>query len=184
MSDELNLETELAKAILAQDGFIDSATKLSFDDYNFLHSKAKYEAWQDHILKEAKPFSMVDFNQQLYNQRIQELKDKYHFETKGWDNNLRCIIFTRTVEREEIHEVILEDERDDEKIHDWLIFSYLKDSITDFGGMPDDAQYPLELGEYRLFVRLIRSLECLYSLEKEEDHSLLSILTETDLLQE
>ena len=62
----------------------------------------------------------------------------------------------------------LEDERDDKKIHDWLIFSSLKDSITDWYGQKKDEQYPLELGEYRLFARLIGSIEQLYPIE--EDH--------------
>lgn len=165
MSDKLDFETELAKAILFGDGRTNFCYDMSFPDYNFEASKQNYETWQDKILKEAKPFSVRELIQQIYDMRINELKEKYHFETQGWDNNLRCITFTRTVERGEIHEVILEDERDDEKIHDWLIFSYLKDSITDFGGMPDDAQYPLELGEYRLFARLISSIEQLYPLE-------------------
>lgn len=102
----------------------------------------------------------------MMHQDIKALEALYHFETQGWDNNLHCITFARTVERGKIHEVILEDHRDDEEIHDWLIFSYLKDSITDFGGMPEDEQYPLELGEYKLFARLIGSIEQLYPLEK------------------
>ena len=97
-----------------------------------------------------------------YDRDVKALEALYNFETTGWDNNLRCITFTRTVECGEIHEVTLEDERDDEKIRDWLIFSYLKDSI-------EDEQYPLELGEYRLFARLIGSIEQLYPF-KEEDH--------------
>lgn len=166
MSDELDFETELAKAILIGDGRINSCYDISFLDYKFAASKQDYEKWRDKILKEAKPFNVREFIQQLYDMRINELKEKYRFETQGWNDNLCCITFTRTVERGKFHEVTLEDHRDDEPINDWLIFSYLKDSITDFGGMPEDEQYPLELGEYRLFARLIGSIEQLYPLEK------------------
>lgn len=168
MSDELVFETELAKAILIGDGRINSCYDMTFQDYNFEASKQNYEAWRDKILKEAKPFHVRKIIQQLYDMRINELKEKYHFETQGWDNNLRCITFTRTVERGEIHEVILEDHSDDEPTNDWLIFSYLKDIITNWDGWKEDEQYPLERGEYRLFDRLISSIEQLYPLENSK----------------
>lgn len=101
-----------------------------------------------------------------YMNAMQALEYLYNFETIGWDYNLRCITFTRTVERGETHEVILEDHRNDDAIHDWLIFSSLKDSITDWEGQKEDAHYPLEWGEYKLFDELIECLEQLYPLEK------------------
>lgn len=104
-----------------------------------------------------------------YITKVQTLETSYRFKTTGWDKNLRCITFTRTVERGDIHEVVIEDHRDDEKINDWLIFSYLKDCITNVGGMPDDAQYPLELGEYKLFAKLIECFEKLYPIASEEE---------------
>ena len=103
--------------------------------------------------------------QSKYMQKVDALVYLYHFETIGWDNNLRCITFTRTTEQDEIHEVTLEDHRDDEGVHDWLIFSICKDCIKDWDGYKEDGQYPLELGEYKLFAELISVLEQLYPFE-------------------
>jgi hypothetical protein len=100
--------------------------------------------------------------QSKYIQKTDALAYLYHFTTIGWNSELRIITFTRTVERGETHEVMLEDHRDDETIHDWLIFSSVKDN-----NIPDckDGQYPLELGEYKLFAELISVLEQLYPFE-------------------
>ena len=171
MSNETEQEKinyEIAKLILSDDGRLNLPYDQSHKDiYDF--STSSYETWADHLMKERTPFSIRDFNKMCYDKDIKALETIYHFETQGWNNNLCCITFTRTVEREKIHEVILEDHRDDEPTNDWLIFSYLKDSITDFGGMPEDEQYPLELGEYKLFAQLIRILEQLYPLEVKGD---------------
>lgn len=158
---------EIAKLILSSDERLSEPYNASYKDiYDF--NSDSYESWMDHLMKERISFSIKDFRKMCYDQDIKALEASYHFETQGWDNNLRCIIFTRTLENGEIHEVTLEDDRDDKKIHDWLIFSYLKDSITDWDGQKEDEQYPLELGEYGLFARLIGSIERLYPFE--EDH--------------
>jgi hypothetical protein len=113
-------------------------------------------------------------NDFLYKLWIDQIKTDLGFETEGWDNSLRCIIFRRTVNHSEIHEVVLEDYRDDEHVADWLIFSYLKDNITDWYGQKENEQYPLELREYRTFANFIIVLEDLYPLEKDE-HPILYI---------
>lgn len=113
-------------------------------------------------------FDEYYFIHENYMLTMQALEYLYNFETTGWDYNLRCITFTRTVERGETHEVILEDHRDDDSIHNWLIFSSLKDSITNWEGQKEDAQYPLQLDEYTRFAKLIECLEKLYPLEKSE----------------
>lgn len=97
---------------------------------------------------------------------INQIKSDFGFETEGWDNTLRCIIFRRTANHSETHEVILEDHRDNEHVEDWLIFSYLKDNLIDWYGQKDNEQYPLELREYRTFANFICILENLYPLEK------------------
>lgn len=107
-------------------------------------------------------------NDFLYNLYINQIKTDLGFETEGWNNSLRSIIFRRTVNHSEIHEVALEDYRDDEHIADWLIFSYLKDNLTNWYGQKEDEQYPLDLREYRTFANLINILEDLYPLEKSE----------------
>lgn len=166
-NEQERVKYEIARLILSGDGRLSGPYKASYQDiYDF--SSDSYETWMDHVMKESTPFSIKDFRKMCYDQDIKALETFYHFETQGWDSNLRCITFTRTVERGEIHEVILEDERDDEKIHDWLIFSSLKNSTRDWYGYVQDEQYPLELGEYRLFARLIGSIEQLYPLEKSE----------------
>lgn len=142
-------DIEIAQIILSSDEHLNILLSLWWSEGNTLRNAE----------------DLNDFKKFCYGKDVNALEALYHFETQGWDNNLRCIIFTRTVERGQIHEVILEDHRDDEPTNDWLIFSYLKDSITDFGGMPEDEQYPLELGEYKLFARLIGSIEQLYPLE-------------------
>lgn len=166
-TEQDKVKYEIAKLILSGDGRLSEPYDASYNDiYNF--NSDGYETWMDHLMKNSTPFNMQEFRKMCYDQDIKALETSYHFETQGWNEKLGCITFTRTVERGEIHEVTLEDHRDDESINDWLIFSSLKDSITDFGGMPNDAQYPLELGEYKLFARLIGSIECLYPLENSK----------------
>lgn len=105
-------------------------------------------------------------NDFLYNLWIDQIKTDLGFETEGWDNSLRSITFRRTVNHSETHEVVLEDYRDNEHVTDWLIFSYLKDNLTNWYGQKEDEQYPLELREYRTFANFINLLEDLYPLEK------------------
>lgn len=122
-----------------------------------------------HNSKEQEPNDNVPWERYYYEskyiQKTDALAYLYHFETTGWDSNLRCIVFTRTTEQDEIHEVTLEDHRVDEAINDWLIFSVCRDCIKDWDGYKEDGQYPLELGEYKLFAELISVLEHLYPLE-------------------
>ena len=58
-----------------------------------------------------------------------------------------------------IHQVILEDHREDEDIKDWLIFSELKDDETDWFGQKINSPYPLTLSELTAFGTFIKAFQ-------------------------
>lgn len=66
-----------------------------------------------------------------------------------------------------IHQVLLEDHREDEDIKDWLIFSELKDDETDWFGRKISSPYPLTLSELTAFETFIKAFQNYKEVENE-----------------
>ena len=105
-----------------------------------------------------------------YSSNLNDILEKFSaigFSVKELTENADEIILERTVERNNTHQITLEDHRweracgfDPKRdVGEWLIFSMLTDDERDWFGHFVETQYPLTLPEIKLVEELIDALE-------------------------
>lgn len=97
-----------------------------------------------------------------YNYALKTLVSVLGFEpVEDYHETYELIKAIRFEKQEEgsIHQVVLEDHREDEDIKDWLIFSELKDDDTNWFGQKINSPYPLTLSELTAFGTFIKAFQ-------------------------
>ncbi len=95
-----------------------------------------------------------------YEKALKVLVSDIGFEPEG-DNlesydRLGYMVFRKSEDNGDIHEVVIEDHRRDEDVGDWLIFSYFVNDDTNWIGQTIDTPCPLTLNEYEAFKEFIK----------------------------